>query len=190
MRTLRESLLDDIETTMKNGDKILKNYKVAEKELENLYNKCKDLKNYAGGEFTDYIDRETTKTGYNYQLFVECPKLLKFFGINAKNIFLVLLFSPNESIWRIRMHFISTKPIEHFSHEGWLMLNGRTKNEICFEYKDTSFYPYSNSSNTSKYTCDDMIEKYILPKFSSMDAFKTDVVEPCNKKIPDKVITI
>lgn len=189
MKTLRESLLSDIDTNLAQGDKILKKYKIAEKELENLYNKCKDLKNYAGGEFTDYIDREITKTGYNYQLFVECPKLLKYFGIGAKNIFLILLFSPKERLWRIRMHFISTKPIEHFSHKGWLMLNGRTKNEICFEYKDTSFNPL-DTSNTSKYTCDDMIEKYILPKFSGMDAFKKDIVEPCDKKIPDKVITI
>ena len=186
MKTLKESLLDNIETTIKNGDKMLKNYKIAEKELENLYNKCKDLKNYAGGEFDDYIDRETAKTGYNYQLFVECPKLLKYFGISAKNIFLVLLFSPNERIWRIRMHFISTKPIEHFSHKGWLMLNGRTKNEICFEYKDASFNPHNNSSDTSKYTCEYMIDNYILPKFSSMDAFKQYVIEPHSKGITHK----
>ena len=186
MKTLKESLLDNIETTIKNGDKMLKNYKIAEKELENLYNKCKDLKNYAGGEFDDYIDRETAKTGYNYQLFVECPKLLKYFGISAKNIFLVLLFSPNERTWRIRMHFISTKPIEHFSHKGWLMLNGRTKNEICFEYKDASFNPHNNSSDTSKYTCEYMIDNYILPKFSSMDAFKQYVIEPHSKGITHK----
>ena len=40
MRTLKESLLDDIETSMASGTKLAGTYKKAEKELEDIKKLC------------------------------------------------------------------------------------------------------------------------------------------------------
>ena len=90
MKTLKESLLDDIETTMSNGDKYLNNVKDEIKELQRIVSRVK------------YWERGWKRDMHYIRLSI--PNILNTIGYDADTIEILVSYeSVMQANWRIEI---------------------------------------------------------------------------------------
>lgn len=177
MKTLYESILSDIETNIKSGNKIANDYQKLFKEFDNLKSLCSDFGNWVGGEY----EVQTTNTlgiRYEYQLFIKCPHLTKYFDLAGKNIFIEVNFYPS-GVWEIQ--FVLTTSNQPTKYSGNPSTNGQqyfiknAKQRIIFKLLETSYKGGINSR--SKYDAKYIIDNYLMPKLSDFETFKTEFID-------------
>lgn len=174
MKTLYESLLSDIETNIKSGDKIANDYQKVFKEFDNLKSLCSDLSNWTGGE---YELQATHIPGviYDYQLFVKCTQLTKYFGLAGKNIFIDVNFSPS-GFWEIRFALSnSNQPTKYPNMHGEHYFVKNAKQTIYFKLSETSYV--GGKGSRSKYDVKHIIDNYLMPKLANFETFKTEFID-------------
>lgn len=174
MKTLYESLLSDIETNIKSGDKIANDYQKVFKEFDNLKSLCSDLSNWTGGEY----ELQTTHIPgviYDYQLFVKCNQLTKYFGLAGKNIFIDVNFSPS-GFWEIRFVLTnSNQPTKYPGNKGRQYFIKSAKQRINFKLHETSYK--GGIDSRSKYDVKYIIDNYLMPKLYDFETFKTEFID-------------
>ena len=174
MKTLYESILSDIETNIKYGNKIENNYQKVFKEFDNLKSLCGDISNWTGGE---YELQSTLKPGviYDYQLFVKCTQLPKYFDLAGKNIFIEVNFFPS-GFWEISFALSnSNRPTKYPNMPGEYYFVKDTKQNIYFKLSETSYK--GGKGSRSKYDVKYIIDTYLMPKLSNFETFKTEFID-------------
>lgn len=144
MKTLKESLLDDIETTMSNGSKWAKEI---EQETKEFLKSFGDAKNYKGGL--------GLKNGRSIELTVQ--NVLYELGYNADHICL-LIYTENDNGW-ISGGWVLRIEISKLSDDGLLRTAPVWSNKIRFTH---------GVANTWR----GFIKNIIKPSTKSLDTFK------------------
>jgi hypothetical protein len=174
MKTLYESLLSDIETTIKSGNKIANDYEKVFKEFDNLKSLCSDISNWTGGEY-EFQTTNIPGVIYDYQLFVKCTQLTKYFGLVGKNIFIDVNFSPS-GVWEIRFVLTnSNKPTKYPNMDGQQYFIRNAKQNIYFKLPETSYR--GGKGSRSKYDAKYIIDNYLMPKLADFETFKTEFID-------------
>lgn len=176
MKTLYESILDDIDTQMNDEDNFIKIYKQAEKELDEVKKLCGDLSNWWGDEHetnSEYRDFQGIAT--EYKIFIKCSKLSKCFNLIGKNLFINLAFYPGMRRWSIKYKFTNANKAHHMPYRQNHLYIKSFKHAFEFQYNETGYKP--GAGRHSKYTPEQIIKRFILPKFESMEVFKSEIVD-------------
>lgn len=174
MKTLYESILSDIDTNIKSGNKIANDYQKVFNEFDNLKSLCSDLSNWTGGE---YELQATNIPGviYDYQLFVKCTQLTKYFGLIGKNIFIDVNFSPS-GVWEIQFVLTnSNQSTKYPNMKGEHYYVKDAKRRIIFKLPETSYK--GGRGSRSKYDVKYIIDNYLMPKLSDFETFKTEFID-------------
>lgn len=176
MRTLYESILDDIDVQMSNGDDFIKIYKQAEKELADIRKLCGDLSNWIGDEHETMADTELYKgIAVEYRILVKCGKLNKCFDLIGKNLFITLVFYPGMHRWVIGYKFTNANQAHRMPYSPNHIFIKSFKQAFEYRYNEQGYKPGTGSR--SKYTPEQIIKRFILPKFENMEVFKSEIVD-------------
>lgn len=175
MKTLKESLLADIETSMVSGSKLIDIYKQAEKELDDIKKICGDLSNWTGEEHENITEFEVYKgIEVKYAIFIKCSKLSKYFDLIGKNLFISLVFTPGYR-WSVKYQFTNANQAHRLPDDQNRLFIKHFKQAFEYQYKETGYK--SGAGSRSKYTPEEIIEKLILPKFENIETFKSEIVD-------------
>lgn len=175
MKTLKESLLADIETSMASGTKLADTYKKAEKELEDIKKTVCDLSNWVGYEQENITEFELYKgIKVVYRIFIKCSKLSKIFDLIGKNLFISLVFMPGFR-WSVKYAFTNANQAHRLPDDQNHLFIKHFKQAFEYQYKENGYKP--GTGNRSKYTPEEIIEKLILPKFENIETFKSEIVD-------------
>jgi hypothetical protein len=175
MKTLKESLLADVETSMTSGTKMVDTYKKAEQELNDIKKLCGDLSNWTGYEQENITEFELYKgIKVVYRIFIKCSKLSKLFDLIGKNLFISLVFSPGYR-WSVKYQFTNANQAHRLPDDQNHLFIKHFKQAFEYQYKETGYKPGAGSR--SKYTPEEIIEKLILPKFENIETFKSEIVD-------------
>lgn len=184
MITLYEGILTDMESTMSIGDKYEKDYKLAHKEFDNLISTCSNPKNWKGSawahhpaDLAGFHNLRYAGVIQDFQIFIKCSKLLKHFELPARNVFIRIHFTPADKEWRIEFELTNShQPTVNPNRTDGTIFVKNHKHKIVFTLKELS---YVNGVNKrSKYSIDDIIEKYLMPKLKDLNTFENEIVKP------------
>ena len=176
MKTLKESLLDDIETTMTSGSKWIATYNRVEKELDDIKKLCGDLSNWIGDEHETMAETEVYKgVAFEYRILVKCGKLSKCFDLIGKNLFITLAFHPGMHRWDIGYKFTNANQAHRMPYNSNHIFIKSFKQAFEYRYNEQGYKPGTGSR--SKYTPEQIIKRFILPKFENMEVFKSEIVD-------------
>lgn len=181
MKTLKESLLDNIETSMRKGDKMAKEEDLAIKELNSIYDRLQDFTSSHSG--WDY--NKTLSYKYRCTIHLNATRLAKYLGLPAKHIFIIVQCSDWKKVrWGVRICITSaTKPrLDKSTHAQYVSYNTE-KALIAYDFNETNCTFDSLGYGESQYAPAEFITKYVLPMFSDMNAFKENIINPL--KNPD-----
>lgn len=150
MKTLRESILDDIDTTMNKGSEWTKEI---EKEKKEFLKSIGTINNYDSPEIGINIRRKRTKT-LRCRLFA--PYTIEQLGFNA-NAIKIIIGSVNETgDWKIK---ISIYTVEDKSKMGTVYVKPIWEKTVYIDYDE--FFETT-----------DMIKDLLKPAAKSIDSFK------------------
>lgn len=176
MKTLYESILDDIDTQMNTGDDFIKTYKQAEKELNDIKKICGDLSNWSGDEHETNSDINLFRgIAVEYRILVKCGKLSKHFDLIGKNLFITLAFYPGMYRWSVEYKFTNANQAHRMPYRQNHLFIKSFKQAFEYRYKEKGYVPGPGSH--SKYTTEQIIKRFILPKFENMEVFKSEIVD-------------
>ena len=172
MKTLKESLLGNVENNLKKGDKMVKEYDSAMNELQYIHRKLID---FSPNNITPWYTGASGKLageGYRWSMFIKAPKVSKFFKLPGKNIFVLVVLNYSEKEW----HFLITltgasKP--SFNNRFQTMTTTHDKKIISYHIKDNTIKDYK-----SDHSPEEIITKYLAPMFESEENFVKYIVEP------------
>lgn len=176
MRTLYESLLDDIETTMTSGSKWIATYNQFEKELDDIKKLCGNLSNWSGDEHeTNSEYKDFRGIAVEYRILIKCSKLSKCFDLIGKNLFITLAFYPGMRRWSIEYKLTNANQAYRMPYRQNHLFIKSFKQAFEYQYNETGYKP--GTGNRSKYTPEQIIKRFILPKFENMEIFKSEIVD-------------
>jgi hypothetical protein len=172
MKTLKESLLGNLEDNYLKGDKMLKEHESAINELKYIHKKLIDFSPnnivpwYTGGS------GKLAGEGYRLAMFVKSPKLLKFFKLQGKNIFFSVTLDYAMKQWDLSIILTSaSKPTINNRYQT--MTTNHDKKIICYHLKDSTIKDVK-----SEYSPEEIITKYLAPMFESEENFIEYIVKP------------
>lgn len=176
MKTLKESLLDDIDTTYKEGSKWLSIHKKAEEELDDIKKLCGDLSNWTGDEY----ENENAMSDFrgivcDYKIFIKCGKLSKLFDLIGKNMFIKIAFYPGMKSWTVDYQLTNANQAYPMPYRQNHLRIKSFKQSIEYRYKENGYKP--GEGNRSKYTTEQILKKLVLPKFKNIETFKKEFVD-------------
>lgn len=180
MKTLKESLLDNIETSMRKGDKIAKEEDLAIKELNLIYDRLQDFS--ATKSVCPSCWEYTNSAAYKHRcsIHLNTPRLTKYFGLPAKYMFIIVHCSNWKKVkWSVRVCITSaTKPrLDKITHAQYVSYNTE-KSLIVYDFNETNCTFNDLGYGESQYAPAEFITKYVLPMFSDIDAFKENIINP------------
>lgn len=174
MKTLKESLLDDIDKTMKAGDKMHKTYQLVENELKWVQEQICDFTSTMY-DFNWYKGGSGRMTGniYDWRMLVKTPRLSKFFNMKGKNLFFMVSLNSHGE-WHIGIvNTSASKPVIDKQYQT--MRVNSDKVSLHCTIKDTTFV---RNEHKSKHSIEEIITNYLAPIFGDMKTFKEKVVIP------------
>ena len=176
MKTLKESLLDDIDTTYKEGSKWLSIHKKAEQELADIRKLCGDLSNWTGDE----AENENAMSDFrgivcDYKIFIKCGKLSKLFDLIGKNMFIKLAFYPGLKSWTVDYQLTNANQAYPMPYRQNHLRIKSFKQSIEYRYNEIGYKP--GPGMHSKYKPEQILKKFVLPKFKDIETFKKEFVD-------------
>ena len=172
MKTLKESLLGDLENNLKKGDKMVKEYDSAMNELKYIHKKLIDFSPNQNTSWYAGASGKLTGESYRWSMFITSPKLLKFFKLPGKNLFVSVILSNYVKEWNLSITLTSaSKPT--FNNVYQTMGINNIKKIIAYHLKDTTIKDVK-----SDYSPEEIITKYLAPMFESEENFIKYIVEP------------
>lgn len=188
MKTLYESILDDIDTQMKAGDNFIKTYKQAEKELDDIKKLCGDLSNWSGDEHeTNSEYRDFRGIAVEYRILIKCGKLSKCFDLIGKNLFITLAFYPGMRRWSIEYKFTNANQAYRMPYRQNHLFIKSFKQAFEYQYNENGYKPGTGSR--SKYTPEQIIKRFVLPKFENMEVFKSEIADMSKTLEKENIVT-
>jgi hypothetical protein len=173
MRPLKESILDDMDKQMNKGNNFIKTYKKAEKELNDIKKRCSDLSNWA------VYERNTMA---QYTIFIQCSKLSSHFELNGKNLLIELVHHSktdynNWGGWYVNYKLTNARWPYYDEGTPWGQHHLYVKSyNLAIQYNYEEIGQKPTKGNDSKYTPEQIIEKFILSKFGNMEIFEKELV--------------
>ena len=175
MKTLKESLLGDIEDNLKTGDKMVKEYDSAMNELKYIHKKLID---FSPNNITPWYTGASGKLageGYRWSMFIKAPKVSKFFKLPGKNIFVLVVLNYNTKEWDLLITLTGASKPKFNNNKFQTMTTTHDKKIISYHLKDTTI---KNWDSKSDYSPEEIITKYLAPMFESEENFVKYIVEP------------
>lgn len=173
---LKESILDDIDTQMNKGDDFIKTYKLAQKELDDIKKICSDLSNWTGDEY----ENENAMSDFrgivcDYKIFIKCGKLSKLFDLIGKNMFIKIAFYPGMKSWTVDYQLTNANQAYPMPYRQNHLRIKSFKQSIEYRYNEIGFKP--GAGMRSKYKPEQILKKFVLPKFKDVETFKKEFVD-------------
>lgn len=175
MKTLKESLLGDIEDNLKKGDKMVKEYDSAMNELKYIHKKLID---FSPNNITPWYTGASGKLageGCRWSMFVKSPKVSKFFKLPGKNIFVLVVLNYNTKEWHLLITLTGASKPKFNNNKFQTMTTTHDKKIISYNLKDTTIKDWNFKSDHSP---EEIITKYLAPMFESEENFVKYIVEP------------
>lgn len=182
MKTLKESILDDIDIQMKAGDKYAKEYKVALSDIKSISN-C--INNFDPNSASTKWYMWKNDLRKRATIFFKTPKLTKYFNLPGKHIFVAVTFHKYSQEWNVSIIFTNANKtiLDHRQNHLECIRSIQGSVSYIFEEKNIP------KDKASKFSMDEFIQKYVNHMFSDIESFEKYVVEPCIKGInPNKEI--
>ena len=180
MKTLKESLLDNIETSMRKGDKMAKEENLAIKELNYIYDRLQDFSASSSAHSSYWYYNKVLSYKHRCTIHLNATRLAKYLGLPAKHIFILVDCSNYKKVkWGVRICITSaTKPrLDKQTHAQYISYNTE-KAKIVYDFNETNCAFDSSGFGESQYAPAEFITKYVLPMFSDMNAFKENIIDP------------
>ena len=183
MKTLKESLLDDIGTTMKKGDKWMKLLADINIDIKYIYDRINDFDpNSASGSKWYLWSNEYRKRA---TIFFKTPKLTKYFNLPGKHIFITVTFHMYSKEWNVSIIFTNANKTILDHRQNHLECIRSIQGSVSYTFEEKNI----PNDKASKFRMDEFIQKYVSHMFSDIESFEKYIVEPCIKGIsPNKEI--
>lgn len=180
MKTLKESLLDNIETSMRKGDKMAKEEDLAIKELNSIYDRLQYFSSKHSAHSSCWEFNKVLSYKHRCTIHLSAARLAKYFGLPAKYIFIIVDCSNFKKVkWGVRICITSaTKTrLDKSTHAQYVSYDTE-KTLIAYDFNETNCTFDSSGYGNPKYSLAEFITKYVLPMFSDIDAFKENIINP------------
>jgi hypothetical protein len=184
MRTLKESLLSNIDTTIAQGDKWDKKLTVAQSELKYISDCINNFEPNNSSASKWYLWNGEYRT--RATIFFKTSKLTKYFNLPGKHIFIQIIFDKNFHAWDVNVIFSNANKTTIDNKQHQLERIGNIQGDILYTFEEKNI---PNDKDT-KFSVDEFIKTYVSHMFNDIESFKRYVVEPHDKGIKPKVITI
>lgn len=188
MKTLKESLLDNIETTMKDGDKW---HNKLEKQIADVQSELKYISdcinnfepnNSSASKWYLWSDEYRKRA----TIFFKTPKLTKYFNLPGKHIFIQIIFTKFSHEWGVNIIFSNASKTTIDNKQRQMERIGNIQGNVLYTFEEKG----ATNDNASKFRMDEFIQKYVSHMFNDIESFKQYVVEPYDKNMPNREITI
>jgi hypothetical protein len=157
-----------MDDALKVGDKSQKLYDKSIAELKEIYNKISKISDwYWGG------NGKLTGQPIHGGIMVSIPNLAKYYNLSAKNIYLNVIFDNLIGEWVI--HIILAASSKTNINKYNIEVTNRQKEFLIYRFDDNY---WEKIYDKSKYTKEEFINKYLLPKFVDIKSFEEYVVNP------------
>lgn len=182
MKTLIESLLSDIDTTLAQGDKWEKKFAAVQSEIKYISDCINNFEPNSARPSKWYLwnGKETTRA----TIFFRTSNLTKYFNLPGKHIFIAITFNKFFQAWDVNIIFSNANKttIDNKLHQ--LERIGNIQGSILYRFEEKNI----PNNKTSKFRMDQFIQTYVSHMFNDVESFKQYVVEPYGKGIPPKQI--
>lgn len=177
MKTLKESLLDDIETTMKSGDKWMKKLKEAQSELKYISDCINNFDPKSASPSKWYFWRGDYRV--RSTIFFKTSKLTKHFNLPGKHIFIAVIFNKFHHTWDVNVIFSNAGKTTIDNRQHQLERIGSIRGNVLYSFEEKNI----PNDKASKFRVDEFIQTYVSPMFTDIESFKQYIVEPYEKEI-------
>lgn len=154
----------DIAGTMKEGDKIDKQYKKMEVELKRIVDMC--------NKPTRWVRTRTYQMGYGdsckYRWLFDCPAIFKSYDSRYKSIMISVYYDRHICTWRVEFG------LSRQTNKTW-SLNKSADQTIVYEFVEADNV---NSDYKSNYTFEDFLKVYVVPFVCDLDALYENILKP------------
>lgn len=184
MKTLKESLLSNIDTTIAQGDKWDKKFAAAQSELKYISDCINNFEpnNASGSKWYLWSDEYRKRA----TIFFKTPKLTKYFNLPGKHIFIQIIFTKFSHEWGVNIIFSNASKTTIDNKQRQMERIGNIQGNVLYTFEEKG----ATNDNASKFRMDEFIKTYVSHMFNDIEAFKQYVVAPHDKGIHPKVITI
>lgn len=180
MRTLKESLLDDIGITMKKGDKWMKSIEDVKTDIKYMFDRINDFDPNSASPSKWYLwSNEYRKRA---TIFFKTPKLTKYFNLPGKHIFIQIIFDKYFHSWGVNVIFSNASKTTIDNKNNQMERVGSIRGHVLYTFKENGV----PNDKASKFRMDEFIQKYVSPMFKDIESFKQYIVDPYDNKMPDK----
>jgi hypothetical protein len=180
MKTLKESLLSDIDTNLAQGDKWDKKFAAAQSELKYISDCINDFDPNSASPSKWYLwSNEYRKRA---TIFFKTPKLTKYFNLPGKHIFIQIIFDKYFHSWGVNVIFSNASKTTIDNKNNQMERVGSIRGNVLYTFKENGV----PNDKASKFRMDEFIQTYVSPMFNSIESFKQYIVDPYDNKMPDK----
>jgi hypothetical protein len=184
MKTLKESLLSDIDTTIAQGDKWGKTHAEVETDIKYISDRINDFDPHSASASKWYLWRgEYTMRA---TIFFRTSKLTKYFNLPGKHIFITVSFNTYHHVWEVSVIFTNANKtvLDHKQHN--LERVGNIKGSIWYKFEEKGI----PNGKISKFNVDEFIQTYVRHMFNDIESFEQYIVKPYTEGIRPNTITI
>jgi hypothetical protein len=172
MKTLKESLLDDVGTTMKKGDKWMKALADINIDIKYMHDRINDFDPNSASGSKWYLWKGDSIT--RATIFFRTPKLTKYFNLPGKHIFITVTFNIYRHIWECWVMFTNANRTIIDNKLQQLERVGNVKGSVLYKFEENGI----PSDKASKFSVDKFIQKYVSPMFKDIESFEEYIVKP------------
>ena len=184
MKTLYESILDDIDIQMKAGDRQAKNYEDVVSNLRYISNCINDFDPHSVSASKWYFWKDDYKK--RSTIFFKTPKLTKYFNLPGKHIFIQIIFDNYFKTWDVNVIFSNASKTIIDNRQHQMERIGSIRGSISYKFEEKG----TPNDKASKFRMDEFIQKYVSPMFNDIESFEKYIVEPCINGIRPNTTTI
>lgn len=180
MKTLKESLLSDIDTNLAQGDKWDKKFATAQSELKYISDCINNFEPNSASPSKWYLwSNEYRKRA---TIFFKTPKLTKYFNLPGKHIFIQIIFDKYFHSWGVNVIFSNASKTTIDNKNNQMERVGSIRGNFLYTFKENGV----PNDKASKFRMDEFIQTYVSPMFKDIESFKQYIVDPYDNKMPDK----
>ena len=173
MKTLKESILDDIGTTMKKGDKWMKKLAEVETNIKYISDCINDFDPHSASPSKWYLWSNDLRK--RATIFFKTPKLTKYFNLPGKHIFVAVTFHKYSQEWNVSIIFSNASKTTLDHRQRHLECIGSIQGSISYTFEEKNI----PKDKASKFRMDEFIQTYVSPMFNDIESFEKYIVEPC-----------
>ena len=172
MKTLYESILDDIDVQMSKGDKIVKNFTAVQSDLKYIDDCINNFDPNSARPSKWYLWRDDYRV--RSTIFFKTSKLTKHFNLPGKHIFIAVTFNKFHHTWDVNVIFSNASKTTIDNRQRQLERIGSIQGSVSYNFEEKNI----PTDKASKFRMDEFIQTYVSPMFNDFESFKQYIVEP------------